>query len=69
VLSIVKTLKEHPIHKIGCIKKNANPVFFHMEFVQIWVKENNSTFYSSMITLNRYDKRFESVMQEIWKLI
>jgi hypothetical protein len=69
VLSIVKTLKEHPIHKIGCIKKNANPVFFHMGFVQIWVKENNSTFYSSMITLNWYDKRFESVMQEIWKLI
>jgi hypothetical protein len=37
-------------------------VFFHMGFVQIWVKENNSTFYSSMITLNWYDKRFESVM-------
>ncbi len=69
VTPLKSALMKYPVYHIGSIKKKHTGPFFHVGSVQLWVKENDTIYYSSMIALNWYDQRFETVMQGIWKLV
>ena len=64
-----EALNEHKIYSLGSIKKNIKGNMLHVGFVQIWTKENDKLQYLTMSAVNWFDNRYESVMQEIWKLV